>query len=82
MRSRVKQLWLFLVGIAFIGFWLLLAANIESIAVEVLSIIGSFAIWEAANIWIVEAPKMRIHKRLLERLKNTRIEFDASATST
>lgn len=75
-RTIIKQIGLFLIGIAFIALWLILASSIKNIAAEVLSIIGSFAVWEAANIWIVEAPKLRLEKRLLKRLKDTKVEFE------
>ena len=73
--SSLKQLWLALIGVAFIAVWLILAANTENVIVEVLSIIGSFAIWEAANIWIVERPSMRLERLRLKRLMDTEIIF-------
>ena len=72
-RSRVKQLRMFIIGLAFIAFWLFLAAKSENILVEVLSIIGSFAVWEAANIWIVEVPELKLNRRRLARLEETEI---------
>lgn len=72
-RSRIKQMWLFGIGIAFIAFWLFIASKTENILVEVLSIIGSFAVWEAANIWIVEVPEMKLYRRRLNRLEETEI---------
>ena len=77
-RSRIKQLWLFAIGIAFIAFWLFIASKTENILVEVLSIIGSFAVWEAANIWIVEVPEMKLYRRRLMRLEETEILITVS----
>lgn len=77
-RSCIKQLWLFAIGIAFIAFWLFIASKTENILVEVLSIIGSFAVWEAANIWIVEVPEMKLYRRRLMRLEETEILITVS----
>ena len=72
-RSRLKQLRLFIIGVAFIAFWLFIVAKTENILVEVLSIIGSFAVWEAANIWIVEVPELKLNRRRLTRLEETEV---------
>ena len=72
-RNRINQLWLFGIGVAFIALWFFIAAKTENILVEVLSIIGSFAVWEAANIWIVEAPELRIYRHRLARLEDTEV---------
>jgi hypothetical protein len=64
-----------MIGIAFIAGWLLAARQTESVSVEVLSIIGSFAVWEAANIWISEKPHIRLRKLRLMILKDTEVRF-------
>ena len=74
-NSTAKQIRLFIIGIAFIAFWMFAASRTENIGVEVLSIIGSFAVWEAANIWIVERPTMRMNRRRLKKLMETEIKF-------
>lgn len=74
-RIRIRQLRLFLIGIFFIAIWLYFSMKKENIFVEVLSIIGSFAVWEAADIWIVESPELRIRKRRTDRLHDTEIRF-------
>jgi hypothetical protein len=35
----------------------------------VLSTIGAFSMWEAASIWIIQNPKLRMRKRAISRLK-------------
>ena len=75
--NTLKQLRLFAIGIAFIALWLTLSANIENILIEVLSIVGSFSIWEATNIWIVDKPELRVRKKRLEYLSGTKIVFNA-----
>ena len=73
--STLRQIRLFMIGIAFIAGWLLAARQTESVSVEVLSIIGSFAVWEAANIWISEKPHIRLRKLRLMILKDTEVRF-------
>lgn len=77
-RTRIRQLRLFLIGIFFIAIWLYFSMKKDNIFVEVLSIIGSFAVWEAADIWIVESPELRIRKRRTDRLHDTEIRFSRS----
>ena len=73
--ASLKQLWLFFIGVFFIAAWLFAASMTENLGVEVLSIIGSFAVWEAANIWIVEKPYIRLRKLVLYSLSKTEIKF-------
>ncbi len=75
-RNHIRQLRLFIIGIAFIAIWLIVSAKTEGIGAEVLSIIGSFAIWEAANIWLVDSPQLRLKKRIVEYLSRIEIRFD------
>ena len=72
--NRVKQIRLFIIGIIFIGLSILIGAILESILYTIISTIGSFAIWEAANIWIVENMESKIEKGLLQNLLQTKIE--------
>ena len=55
---------------------ILLDGIIGSVPVELISIVGSFAVWEAANIWIVENPRNRLAKRTLKKLNSTRIVIE------
>lgn len=73
--SSMKQVRMFLIGISFIAIWMLAAKITKNILVEVLSIIGSFAMWEASNIWIVEKPYIRLKRHRLRRLMETEIKF-------
>ncbi len=74
--NRVKQLWLLLVGAVFLTVAIFLDGKLGSVLVELISITGSFAMWEAANIWIVENPKTRLQKRVLKRLNSTKIVIE------
>lgn len=72
-RNRIQQLRLFLIGITFIACWLFVSSKTEGVWPEVLSIIGSFAVWEAAGIWLIDNPNMRIKKLMIRLLENIEI---------
>jgi hypothetical protein len=74
----VRQFRLFLIGIFFIAVWLVAQGQTDSVIVEVLSIIGSFAVWEAACIWIEEKPRIRYEKLKKTILKETEIKFSVN----
>ena len=48
-RTTLKQLTMFVIGILAISLWLFVARRTENLLVEILSIIGSFALWEAED---------------------------------
>ena len=74
-ENTLNQFRLILIGIAVISIWLAISAMIKDVWVEILSIIGSFAVWEASNIWIVENPKLKAKRRLSKSLKEADIVF-------
>lgn len=71
-----RQIRLFLTGLVIITICLLVRTKIDGIWPEVLSIIGSFAIWEAASIWLVANPKLRLKKHLLKELLEIEIKTE------
>ncbi len=75
--NRLKQIWLFAIGVVFVAAAILLEGVVRAIPVELMSIVGSFAVWEATNIWIVENPRARITKRTIRKLRDTKILIDA-----
>ncbi len=72
-RNSLRQLFMFIIGVVFIVLWLVVSAVYEGVWAEVLSIIGSFAVWESANIWIVDKPEIRMNELLLKRLRDAEI---------
>lgn len=75
-RSIVKQIWLLALGMFFIALWIFLESITESVIATVVCIVGWFAVWEAANIWLVESPEMRIEKLRLQKMEKTEIKFE------
>ena len=80
-RSTMKQVLMFIIGIVFITTWVLMSSKTGAIVLEVLSIIGSFAVWEAANVWIVEKPTMRLHQIRLKKMMETEVRFTVLDTA-
>ena len=70
-----SQLRLVIFGLSFISLWLALSVYLEQIWAEVLSIIGSFSIWEASNILIIVNPELKYRRLMLESLKKADISF-------
>jgi len=58
--NTYKMLSMILIGVLFLGAYIILAVNREdSLFLEILSIIGSFSLWEAANCYLVERRDIR-----------------------
>lgn len=68
-RNMVQQFWMFGIGVAFIALSLMLQSRISVVWFTVLSTIGAFSMWEAASIWIVENPKLRMKRKLLDKIE-------------
>ena len=69
-KNTIQQLWLLSIGVVFIAISAMLESQVSVIWFTVLSTIGAFSVWEAANIWIVENPKLRLRKRMIRRIGN------------
>ncbi len=74
-NNTIAQIRLFIIGITFISVWLTAATFLTGVWPEVLSIIGSFAVWEASNIWIKENPQINMRRKMLTSLKDAEIVF-------
>ena len=80
-RSSMKQALLFIIGIIFIAIWAAMSSKTGVIILEVLSIIGSFAVWEAANVWIVDKPAMQLQQLRLKKMMETEVRFTVLDTT-
>ena len=67
--NMLQQIYLFSLGLLFILISLALQSRVGAVFFTVLSSIGGFSTWEAANIWIVENPKLQIKKRIVRKLR-------------
>lgn len=68
-RNTFQQIWMFGIGVLFITLSLLLQPMVGVVWFTVLSTIGAFSMWEAASIWIIQNPKLRMRRRAVARLK-------------
>lgn len=68
-RNAIQQVWMFGIGVLFIALSLMLQPTVGVVWFTVLSTIGAFSMWEAASIWIIQNPKLRMRKRAISRLK-------------
>ena len=68
-RNMFQQIWMFGIGVLFITLSLLLQPMVSVVWFTVLSTIGAFSMWEAASIWIIQNPKLRMRRHAVARLK-------------
>ena len=74
--NRVKMIRLYIIGIALVIVGIVMSLLLNQLVLEVVSIVGSMAVKDAATIQIQTNPELRIKKRLLERAKDMRIEVE------
>lgn len=77
-RLILKQALLFAFGLLILLIWFYLSVSSKDVSVirlEVLSIMGWVAIWEATSIAILELPRLTILKKAYERIIRARIDF-------
>ena len=67
-RLTFKEICLFILGAIVLGIWLLLSADKSNVNLEILSIIGWVAIWEATSIAIMERPEIHHASRAFDRV--------------
>ncbi|MBQ8668128.1 MAG: hypothetical protein IJ661_08080 [Lachnospiraceae bacterium] len=72
-RNNIKQLWMFVIGVIAISLSLMLSGHVPELLSEIVSTVGAFSLWEAASIWIVENPVIRLKKARLRILSNTEV---------
>ncbi len=75
-----KMLLLALFGAAVLALYLYLALTSENaLMTEILSVIGSFSLWEAVDAFLLERPHLRRENRNNEQSLHERIEFIPNA---
>ena len=72
-KNMVEQLWMFAIGVLFIAVSLILEKRIPVVWFTVLSTIGAFSIWEAASIWIVRNPALRLNRKMVSKIRDDTI---------
>lgn len=78
-KITFKQICLVIFGAVMLAVWLFMSENpdrVSAVMLEILSIIGTVAVWEAASIAVMERPELVLLKKSYERIINARIVFD------
>ena len=81
-RNMLKQLWMFVIGVVFITFGIYTSDKLPILPEEIVSTIGAFSMWEAASIWIVENPEIRIKQKWIMLLTKTEITAETRDPET
>ena len=80
MANFRKMLLLALFGAAVLAVYLYLALTSQNaLMTEILSIVGSFSLWEAADAFLLERPHLRRESQNNDQSLNQRIEFVSEA---
>lgn len=67
--NAANSIRLLVIGIAFVVLGLVFSGKIGEVTAAIISTIGSFSIWEAANVWLQELPKIRMQARMIKFLE-------------
>lgn len=74
--ATMRQVRLFLIGLATIAIGIALHNILDAVEAELISVVGSFAIWEAAAIWLEEKPSLRLKRRHIRQIEDTTITIE------
>lgn len=66
--SKLRQIWMLIIGVVFVAVSIAVELLVSEFSFTILSTIGAFALWEAANLWIVETPQLRIRRLLVKHM--------------
>ena len=75
-RSWLNSLRLLAIGVIFIILGLVFTDKMGAVAAAIVSTIGSFSVWEAANVWIQEFPAIRAKERAVAFLKQSELVIE------
>lgn len=81
-KLTLKQIYLAVCGVLFLSIWFFLSVNSESagaVKLEIISIVGWVAIWEAASISIMQRPELVFMRKAFERIINAQIIIDETS---
>ncbi len=74
--SWLNSLRLLAIGVIFIVLGLVFTDKMGAVAAAIVSTIGSFSVWEAANVWIQEFPAIRAKERAVSFLKQSELVIE------
>ncbi len=74
--SWINSLRLLTIGVIFIVFGLVFTNRMGEVGAFIVSTIGSFSVWEAANVWIQEFPLIRRKEKAVSFLLNSQLVIE------
>lgn len=74
--SWLNSLRLLAIGVIFIVLGLVFESKMGAVLAAIVSTIGSFSVWEAANVWIQEFPAIRVKERAVSFLKQSELVIE------
>ena len=74
--SWLNSLRLLAIGVIFIVLGLVFENKMGAVAAAIVSTIGSFSVWEAANVWIQEFPAIRAKERAVSFLRRSELVIE------
>ena len=74
-KLTLKALCLGIFGVIILSIWFYLSATSENVNLEILSIIGWVAIWEAASVILIGTHELAMTKKDMIKMINARIIF-------
>lgn len=74
--SWLNSLRLLAIGVVFIILGLAFESRMSAVMAAIVSTIGSFSVWEAANVWIQEFPAIRARERAVSFLKQSELVIE------
>ena len=81
--ETLREIALAIVGLIFLSIWFFLSSSREGVLMEVLSIMGWVAIWEATSIAIIRRPELYFVKKIYEHaLKAQIVIHDTESAET
>ena len=76
--QTIKELTLAILGAILLTLWVVLSRTREGVDMEILSIMGWVAIWEATSILIMRRPELMTEKKTYEKASKTEIFFETA----
>lgn len=74
-QSLFQCLRLLLIGVLFVVIGVISEPYTNTVIAAIISTIGSFSIWEAANRWLIELPNIKVMNRMASFLKVYELEI-------
>lgn len=66
--SKLRKMWMLAIGVVFVALSIAVELIVSEFSFTILSTIGAFALWEAANLWIVETPQLRLRRLFVKHM--------------